>query len=603
MCVLPHYPLGAVWLAACLFLYALILWRYPCSWLFFIPALLPVLDLARWTGWFFLDEFDLFVLITLAVNLLRGPKQEEAQSLPSKANWFIGLFALSYAASTLIGLLPLQGYDANALSNYYSDYNSLRVSKGFFWALALLPLLKQELGDFNRIRKFFLPGMFAGLFGVAMVAIWERAVFPGLFNFSDDFRITATFSGMHIGGAYIDVYLAMALPLLVSCFLFWRSKLVRFTGMILFALGLYTLWVTFSRAVYFAFGLSALMLFIGLAYKCTCRKALFITALVFVAVTSMAAVPLVQTPYIQRRFARTAEDIKANLAHWDQAKEMMDSNWTTALFGMGLGAYPRTYFCKSSEKVRPIPYKYVTEGDNMFLRLGSEHSLFMGQRIRLLPNRQYTLRLDLRSTDDKAALTIHVCEKSLLYSFRCKTLVEKVESRGGTWGHHELSFSSGNLGQGSFWHRRPVEFALQNARRHTMVEVDNVELIDEQGTNLIENGDFSKGNDRWFFNIDDYRNWHIFNLWGNLFFEQGWIGFIVFIVLLLYVFNGLALKSSRGDLFSLLLLSSLIGALAVGLTDSLIDSPRIAMLFFFIMFVSILHSNILPPRAALAVRN
>ncbi len=67
--VLFRYPFHAGLLAAGLCLYGACIRRYPSSWVFFITALLPVLDLAPMSGWFFLDEFDLFVMTTWAVAL------------------------------------------------------------------------------------------------------------------------------------------------------------------------------------------------------------------------------------------------------------------------------------------------------------------------------------------------------------------------------------------------------------------------------------------------------------------------------------------------------------------------------------------------------
>ena len=34
----------------------------PMLWLFLVPALLPVIDLAPWTGWLIVEEFDMLVL-------------------------------------------------------------------------------------------------------------------------------------------------------------------------------------------------------------------------------------------------------------------------------------------------------------------------------------------------------------------------------------------------------------------------------------------------------------------------------------------------------------------------------------------------------------
>ncbi|MBW2568888.1 MAG: O-antigen ligase family protein [Deltaproteobacteria bacterium] len=600
--VIFFYPLGKVWLSSGLLLYAIILRRYPSIWLFFIPALLPVLDLAPWTGWFFLDEFDLFVLVTFAVCLWKKHEKSQTLTLPNGMKWIIGLFALFYTVSGLIGLLPVQAYDANAFSTYWSNYNSLRVAKGFFWAVVFIPLLQKELLNDSNIRKYFIPGMLTGLAGVVMVAIWERQVFSGLFNFSSDFRITSTFSAMHTGGAYIDGYLAMALPFVASSFIFWRNKLAYLGGILLFGGGLYTLLVTFSRIDYLAFAFSFFILLCGLVYKYKRKKQLFIVVLLVAALVILVALPVLQGPFIQKRFAGTAHDIKVRFEHWGNAIEMMDSDWLTMLFGMGLGSYPRTYFQRNPKGIRPAFYSYVKEGDNTYLRLEGGDALYMGQRVRLSPDSQYTLKFDARSSDSRALLTIPICEKSLLYSFRCKWLSKKVGNTKGQWISNKLSFSSESIGSGNFYQKRPVELAMFNSQRNTVVEVDNVQLVEEQGNNLIRNGDFSHGCDHWFFTIDNLLLWQTQNLWVLLVFEQGWVSLLLFNVLLLYTLTKLAMSFKEGNLLSLVLLSSLIGFLTVGLIGSLFDSPRIAMLFYLVIFISIFHSARLAMAGSAEVR-
>ena len=53
---------------------ALLCWR-PALWLFLLPALLPSLDLAPTTGWFFLEEIDLLLLITVGCGYARRDRK------------------------------------------------------------------------------------------------------------------------------------------------------------------------------------------------------------------------------------------------------------------------------------------------------------------------------------------------------------------------------------------------------------------------------------------------------------------------------------------------------------------------------------------------
>jgi hypothetical protein len=215
----------------------------------------------------------------------------------------------------------------------------------------------------------------------------------------------------------------------------------------------------------------------------------------------------------------------------------------------------------------------------------------MGQRLCLIPDKVYTLSADLRGYSDRALLTVPVCEKSLLYSYRCNWLGMKVGNTGGHWVNQVVTFRADGLGKGRFYQRRPVDLALYNGNKDSTVDVTNVQLNDENGTNLIKNGNFSAGNDRWFFSTDNHLPWHVKNLWVHIYFEQGWIGLLTFCSFVAYVVTLLVIGMLGGDMFSLLLLSSVVGFFSVGLIDSLIDSPRISMLFFLQMFIALICFN------------
>ncbi len=595
--VLFHYPIGRNWLFLALLTYAAMLWFNPSFWFFVIPAALPILDLSPWTGWFFFDEFDLLVLVTLAVNWCRRKRIDKKRSMPGWALIWITLFALVYTISTIKGLLPLPEYDANSFSNYYSRFNSLRVAKGFFSALLLIPLLQKDLIDSTGIKKYLVPGILFGLTGVVAVAIWERSVFSSFMDFSSFFRITSTFSGMHTGGAYLDGFLVFSIPLIFSCFLFWQNKFLRFAGAVLFVLGIYVLLVTFSRIDYVAVAISFLIMLFGIVHNYRSNWSPFLWVLFLVCVAGIMIKPVLDGGYIKQRFSKITQDIEVRTLHWEKAVCKMKPDLLTVLFGMGLGAYPRTYFNDPGENRKPASYEFKKEENNSYLCLGSGDPLYMGQLINLDGGGRYTLSLDLRSSEDKSRLTIPICEKSRLYSFDCKWVSINIGNTEGKWISKSLSLPELKLGAGRFYQRRPVEFALFNGQSKS-IEIDNVRLIDQGGNNLIKNGDFSRGMDRWLFNIDNHHPWHIFNIWVSLLFEQGWFGFVLFNIFLLYVLMTLGKNILRGDVFSLILFSSFTAFLTVGLIDSLFDSPRISIFFYLMVFVSILHSpkNTLLPK-------
>jgi hypothetical protein len=96
-------------------------------------------------------------------------------------------------------LLPWQIPEINAFTNYYSPYNALRIAKGALWAFLLYGLFGRLASNGQNIRSLFAQGMVVGLAGTIAMLIWERFTFPGLFNFTDVYRVTGPFSQMHTG--------------------------------------------------------------------------------------------------------------------------------------------------------------------------------------------------------------------------------------------------------------------------------------------------------------------------------------------------------------------------------------------------------------------
>lgn len=587
------FPILPVWLTAALFAYAVLLWYFPSLWLFVLPALLPIFDLAPWSGRFFFNEFDLLILVTIAVRLLCWERWGEQLDTENVLSWLLWSFFAVTTVSALRGMFPLPPLDLNAFSNYYSPYNSLRIYRGFCWAFLLLPFLLRDLKKDRILEYFFIPGILAGLGGTIMWSLWERQVFTGLFNLTNDFRITAGFSTMHTGGATIDAYLAMTLPFVVCCFIVYKSWFSQLVGAVLGSLGLYALVVTFSRIGYLAIVAVISVLVTSFVLRSGRRKFLLRTCFVLMGTAAFIFIAIQSSPFIQNRFEKTARDLDSRLQHWSVATDLMNADFKTKLFGMGLGSYPRTIALSTAVDVRPATYRYIEERNNVFVRLFAGDSLYLGQRVSLVPGVKYTIRCQVRSDFENARLTIPVCQKSILYSYKCAWPVERFGNTAGEWVRFEKTIQSTELGKGSpFYQRRPVILSLYNGQPATFIDVDDVQLIDARGISLLRNGSFEQGNDFWFFSVDNHMPWHIKNLWIHLLFEQGWIGLITFSGLLIIALVKLFIKIKQGVVFPIILLCSLSGFLTVGLIGSLFDSPRITLLFLLLLFTSLHYAGI-----------
>jgi hypothetical protein len=588
------YPLGGAWLGLGLSIYAVVLWRYPGLALPAVLALLPLLDFAPWSGWVLLSEFDLLVAVTLAVRLLRRPVDNDNPSpvLSRAAKWSVGYVAASFVVSAVIGLLPLSPFDANALFTYYGSFNSLRELKGYAWALALLPLLIDEARQPHRLEQRWVTGILLGLCGVIGVIVWQRGVFAGVFDFAADYRVEGTFPELHTGGGDVHAYLVIAIPFIVAWVATRPTAGRTASGAVLFMLASYALGVTFTRGAYVGYCGALGVLVVGVARRgFRARRWSFkhvATATVLAAGGFAIMVPIVFGSFMESRLAATGMEATMRTLHWGRAIDMMDKDLTTALFGMGLGSFPRTFLFRYPDAASAT-FSYEREGGNGFLRLGSGRPLYLDQRVSAKTGRSYTLSLDMRSADPKAKVDVMLCEKSVQSSFRCEAATLRRQPAATGWERREATLNAGQVGSGPWLLRRPVVLSMTNGQGGTVVDVDNVRLLDENGHDLVDNGDFADGGARWYFAADDHLPWHIFDLWVQILFEQGWAGAVALAILVLMSIGRLAAGMWRGDGFSATLLAALVGFLLIGVTESLFDGPRVTTLFFLLLFLGLLR--------------
>lgn len=591
-----QYPIQPAMLALCIVGYCYGLIRKPLIGLFVLPALLPLMDFAPWTGRFFFNEFDLMILSTLmVVMLLPSGKSGGFPNLRISDMLFTGLFLLLVGISLTIGLMPLPEIDANSFSNYYSNYNALRIAKGFFWGLMLSPYLIHFLRERSG-QSYFSAGLISGLAGVALFSILERWVFPGLFDFSTDYRINALFASMHNGGGHIESYLALSMPFVATLFLTDKHlPVARIGGVLLFVLSLYTLLMTFSRGGAIGLSVSCLVLLAGLYIhfagqnKIKVKQSVGLVALLLTVIATLS-LPVFESDLMKNRLSVAGKDSETRHLHWVAAIDAMDGDVVTQLFGMGLGSFPRTFFWTNQENAHPATYRIGSENGNQYLALQGGDALFMGQYVSVQPHQNIKLSMDVRSSQQNAQLSIPICEKSLQYSFRCVDTEINVTST--QWQQIEKDIQIGEVGAFSDdiaggWLARPVQLALYaGGDTGGIVEVDNLQLLDAKGQQLISNGDFSAGIDHWYFSTEKHNPWHIFNIWVHVLFDMGWLGLCAFILLILYVYYRL-IKSLRQDIYAPILLASFSGFLIIGYVDSPFDAPRLTFLFCMLVIFAI----------------
>lgn len=252
-----HHPLGQ---PAPLVVFALtvaLAWRWPDLWLVALPAAVPLIGLAPWSGWISFEETDLLVLAIAGGCYARLALERNAPSAARPVSRLLVIVAAGTAAAIVIalarGFADAGGFQFGWYQGYDGPMNSLRIGKSFFLALLLVPLIDRHLAkpDGGATTKLAL-GLAAGLATASLATLWERLAFTDLLNFSSDYRTTGAFWEMHVGGAALDGWLVLTAPFAVWALRRARTHMQWAGAAALLALAAYGSLTTFSRGVYLA---------------------------------------------------------------------------------------------------------------------------------------------------------------------------------------------------------------------------------------------------------------------------------------------------------------------------------------------------------------
>lgn len=258
-------------LICCAMLSAMAVHRH--AWLVVVPGLLPVVDLAPWTGAIHVNESDALILCAvLWLSLRRMFHLSRAHRVSTRfrldaVSWFVVLLMLgSYLVSTDWSRLSDVFSDPSLLAGYATPLNGPRLAKGFLWALLLLPFLARAFNrDPRGARRALAGGLLLSLTLVALGAVYERAAFVDLSNFSSDYRTTAFFWEVNVGGATLDGWLALTVPFAVWLALRARAPVRALACVALLCLAGYVVFTTFSRGLYLGIVLGCGLLVISMA--------------------------------------------------------------------------------------------------------------------------------------------------------------------------------------------------------------------------------------------------------------------------------------------------------------------------------------------------
>ena len=263
-----HYPIAPGSAALVFALLAVLAFRFPLGWLTVLFALLPVVGFAPWTGWITFEEVDLLVLAAAAGGYARlallpagtAPALEsrERQGMSAAFLLLLALFGLSTLVAMQRGFTDAGGFQFGWFEGYHEPMNSLRLAKSFFLAALLLPLWRSvERESPGAAARWLTAGLLIGLAAASLATVWERIAFTGLLNFSADYRTTALFWEMHVGGAALDGFLALSVPFALYALMAARSAPAWASAAAVLAVAGYASATTFSRGVYLALPIGA----------------------------------------------------------------------------------------------------------------------------------------------------------------------------------------------------------------------------------------------------------------------------------------------------------------------------------------------------------
>ena len=405
-----HHPVAPLAVLIAFLFWTVAVASWPGLWLFVVPAALPLLNFAPWTGWVVFEEFDLLLLGVAAGAYARPALAARATRLepgwlshaPRGRVVFVGLAVLFGALGVVSlgrGAAAAGGASFGWFQGYADPLNGWRVFKSLLYAALVWPLLSREIsiGVAPAVRRL-ASGMLVGLTVVTLAVAWERAAYPGWWNFAGRYRTTALFWEMHVGGAAIDAYLALATPFVAWALWSSRTPLRWAAAAALALLTGYACLTTFSRGVYAAVAGPLVLLGLLLASRRSgevretllraLRNAVFVlciaaalslafdtwghagAGLLLLGLGTVLVVLKRRTPtlpwrplaamalgvalaleavsvlglgsYMRERVAASDHDLSSRLVHWRNGLGLMQgsADW---IWGLGLGRLPVTY--------------------------------------------------------------------------------------------------------------------------------------------------------------------------------------------------------------------------------------------------------------------
>lgn len=309
------------------------------------------------------------------------------------------------------------------------------------------------------------------------------------------------------------------------------------------------------------------------------------------------------------RMASSQKDSEDRRTHWAAALNLLRAP-DAQLLGLGLGRFAAQHAMSGHTVDQIGDYRLLaSQSGSSLVITGGKHLIGWGGVLRVSQRIDVPapgkLRLQLRArTEQRSELQIDVCEKHLLYNAACQIRQHWLAPAGAQWQAVEVQLSGDMLSAGSWYAPRLIVFSIGVGSPGSRIEVDDLSLTDDRGTELLVNGNFERGLARWFSSSDRHHlPWHAKNLVVHLLFEQGLLGALAVALLVTAALWRITLGAARGHALAPPLAAAMVGLLTVGLVDSLLDIPRVAFVAWLLLLVALALPGDSAPKLPAAARH
>ena len=588
-------------------------------------GLLPMASLSIWSGWRVTDEFDVLLLLILGGGYAHEAWMRMSHALPRVATppkssgmqsavgggvrWAWAAVLLTWAVSAWRGWFDAGASAPDLLwDGYDSTGNVWRVAKSMVALLLIAPWLRALYcrSPPQAIRSLH-GGLLIGLILVCALAVWERAVYIGLWDLRSDYRTTAWFWEMHVGGGAIDVYLALTAPF--AWWALWRARTTWQWALAatLLAVLVYVVVTTYSRGLAGVFvGGSVVMGWLwrrvpqarqdALVWRKQAQRWL-LAGLLAEALCLVGA-----GQFASDRLSNTSVDVQSRWAHWQSMygllKEPEDWWW-----GLGQGRLPARHSAMVSGPAMPGYLSWSVEPGAPAVRLqGPKASaelagrFALARRVPLAPG-PHVVHLTVRAAAE-TRLRFSLCERHLLYEIRCQEAVGTLQPGPAQVLVWPLSGPEldGQTGAARF---REGMASLTVMQADRAVDVLGWDIRNATNQGVLHHADFSEGFNGWYFVTTGYfRPWHADNLFMELWVERGLLGSVAHVILMACILWQVCFRCFTGETWLLPILGGLVSCSVLLCVISVTELPRLSFLTGSLLLVSSLWGGVLRDRSA-----